>query len=233
MRKDRKMELPVFSLEPSVICCDLCALGEEIRTWEQAGVTALHIDVLDGAFAPSLPVGIDTFLQLSERTELPFDVHIMSRNNAWFIDQCIRMNAARICFQVEGEPDPAGMLARIRKAGISPGLAFSPDTPMESVCGLLDEADFILLMRINPGYAGFAGESVRTDLDDKIRHARKLLDAGRTGRDIVIDGRVTFEDIPRLKALGATVMVGGSRSLFSGKDYNGNFRKAKALYLGE
>ena len=151
------MELPVYSLEPSVICCDLCALGEEIRTWEQAGVTALHIDVLDGAFAPSLPVGIDTFLQLSERTELPFDVHIMSRNNAWFIDQCIRMNAARICFQVEGEPDPAGMLARIRKAGISPGLAFSPDTPMESVCGLLDEADFILLMRINPGYAGFAG----------------------------------------------------------------------------
>ena len=150
------MGVPVFSIEPSVICCDLCNLESEIRKWEIAGAKALHIDVLDGAFAPSLPVGIDTFQQLAKKTDLPFDVHIMSRNNRWFIEECIKMEPARICFQIEGEADPEQRIKTIRGAGISPGLAFSPETDVKVAEYLLEKVDYVLLMRIKPGYAGFS-----------------------------------------------------------------------------
>ena len=222
--------LPLFSLEPSVICCDLCDLGNEVQRWEEAGVKALHIDVLDGAFAPSLPVGLDTFIQLSERTALPFDVHIMSLQNQWFIEQCLRMHPARICFQLEGEPDPLARMEQIHEAGVIPGLALAPSTPLEELVPYLDKIDFILLMRIKPGYAGHADESVQLDLDQRIKDARKLLDNELPGRDIVIDGRVTFEDVARLRKLGATVFVGGSRSLFSSDNYSANYVKMSKYY---
>ena len=226
-------DLPLFSLEPSVICCDLCSLADEVRKWENAGATALHIDVLDGAFAPSLPVGLDTFIQLSEKTALPFDVHIMSLQNEWFIEQCLKMRPARICFQLEGEPDPFSRIVQIREAGVIPGLALAPTTPLEELNPYLDKIDFVLLMRIKPGYAGHADESVQLDLDQRIRDARVLLDAGMPGRDIVIDGRVTFGDVSRLRRLGATVFVGGSRSLFSSDDYAANLAKMKKYYIEE
>ena len=222
--------LPLFSLEPSVICCDLCDLGHEVKIWEKAGAKALHIDVLDGAFAPSLPVGLDTFIQLSERTSLPFDVHIMSLQNRWFIEQCLRMHPARICFQLEGEPDPAARIEQIREAGVIPGLALAPTTPLDDLVPYLDMIDFILIMRIKPGYAGHADESVQLDLDQRIRDARHMLDTGKPGRDIIIDGRVTFDDVSRLRKLGATVFVGGSRSLFSSDDYSANYEKMSKYY---
>ena len=222
--------IPVFAIQPSVICCDLCNLENEIRRWEKAGVKSLHVDVLDGAFAPSLPVGIDTFLQLSERTDLPFDVHIMSLNNPWFIEQCLRMRPARICFQAEEEKEPLERLRQIRDAGIPAGIALSPSTPLESVKELIDQADHLLLMRIKPGYAGFADESVTVDMETRIASARAMLDSGRPGRDIIIDGRVTLKDIKELRKRGATCFVGGSRSLFSSKDYSGNYLSACRMY---
>ena len=222
--------LHLFSLEPSVICCDLCDLANEVQKWENAGVKALHIDVLDGAFAPSLPVGLDTFIQLSKRTDLPFDVHIMSLQNQWFIEQCLKMNPARICFQLEGEPDPFSRITEIREAGVIAGLALAPSTPLEELELYLDKIDFLLLMRIKPGYAGHADESVQLDLDQRIKDARIMLDAGKPGRDIVIDGRVTFDDVARLRKLGATVFVGGSRSMFSSDNYQVNYQKMKEYY---
>ena len=226
------MGLPVFSIEPSVICCDLCNQESEIRKWEAAGAKALHIDVLDGAFAPSLPVGIDTFQQLAKKTDLPFDVHIMSRNNRWFIEECIKMEPARICFQIEGEADPEQRIKTIRGAGISPGLAFSPETDVKVAEHLLEKVDFVLLMRIKPGYAGFSQEEVTVDMDQKIRDTRKLLDSVGPGKGIVIDGRVSFEDITRLRNLGADTFVGGSRSLFSTKNYSENYMRAERNYGG-
>ena len=225
--------LPVFAIQPSVICCDLCNLEQEIRRWENAGVQSLHVDVLDGAFAPSLPVGIDTFFQLSKRTALPFDVHIMSLNNKWFIEQCLRMRPARICFQAEQEKDPEDRLRQIREAGIPAGIALSPTTPFLSVKALIDQADYLLLMRIKPGYAGFADEAVTIDMEKRIEEARRILDAERTGRDIIIDGRVTLQDIRDLRKLGATCFVGGSRSLFSSEDYADNYLKACSMYMEE
>ena len=213
-----------FSIQPSVICSDLCNLETEVKALEQAGVQSLHIDVLDGAFAPSLPVGIDTFIQLSKKTSLPFDVHIMSNNNDWFIDKCVEMNPERICFQIESEEDPKGKLEKIKAHGIKAGLAISPETPLDEK--LLKECDFILLMRIKPGYASYQVE-ISPEVNKKIVEARKILG----DKDIVIDGRVNLETIEELLKLGATCFVCGSKSIFASKDYKTNVEKVKEVYM--
>ena len=219
-----------FTLEPSVICCDLCNLEAEVNRLKAAGVTALHIDVLDGAFSPSLPVGLDTFLALSQRTDLPFDVHIMSNNNEWFIDKCIEMNPARICFHCEGERHIARMVSKIRSAGISPGLAFAPATSLEAGGYALHDCDFILLMRIEPGYASVKNEKKFSYMRRKIQQCRQKLDSIQPGMGIVIDGRVSFEDIPKLIEDGADTLVCGSKSIFASSDYAANYEKARAIY---
>ena len=221
---------PPFDLEPSVICCDLCNLEADVNRLKAAGVSALHIDVLDGAFSPSLPVGLDTFIELSKRVDLPFDVHVMSNNNEWFIDKCIEMNPARICFQCEGERHIARMVSKIRAAGISPGLAFAPSTDLSAGGYALHDCDYILLMRIEPGYASVKNEKKFSFMRQKIQDARRRLDEIRTGMGIVIDGRVSFEDIPELISDGADTLVCGSKSIFASKDYTANYEKARAIY---
>lgn len=219
-----------FTVEPSVICADLCNLESEIKKFEVAGCGALHIDVLDGAFSPSLPVGIDTFIALSKRTNIPFDVHIMSNNNEWFIDKCIEMNPKRICFHCEKETHIARMVSKIKSSGISAGIAFAPSTKLDVAGYALYECDFVLLMRIEPGFASFANESKFDFMDKKIKDTREMLDRIRPGIGITIDGRVTFEDIPHLLSLGANTLVGGSKSLFISHDYSTNYKKAMDLY---
>ena len=221
-----------FAIQPSVICCDLCNLETEIRALEKAGVTSLHIDVLDGAFSPSLPVGLDTFIQLSKKTDLPLDVHIMSKNNEWFIDKCIEMNPERICFQIEGERHIENMLSKIKSAGIQAGLAFAPATPIEAAGYAIESCDYILLMRIEPGYASFDNIGVYPYMDQKIVDARKILDKTRKDRDIVMDGRIDFESINRLSKIGATCFVCGSRSIFVSDDYRENLIKANEAIDG-
>ena len=219
-----------YTLEPSVICCDLCNLETDVNRLKEAGVTALHIDVLDGAFSPSLPVGVDTFIELSRRIDLPFDVHVMSNNNEWFIDKCIEMKPARICFQCEGERHIARMVSKIRAAGISPGIAFAPATPLEAAGYALHDCDFILLMRIEPGYASVANEKKFSFMRQKIQNCRRQLDAIRPGMGIAIDGRVSFDDIPELVSDGADTLVCGTKSIFASKDYRANYQKAREIY---
>lgn len=219
-----------YTLEPSVICCDLCNLEVETKRLKEAGITALHIDVLDGAFSPSLPVGVDTFIELAHRTDLPFDVHVMSNNNEWFIDKCIEMKPDRICFQCEGEKHIARMVSKIRAAGISPGIAFAPATPLDAAGYALYDSDFILLMRIEPGYASVKNEKKFSFMRQKIQESRHRLDAIHPSMGIVIDGRVSFEDIPELISDGADTLVCGSKSIFVSKDYAANYEKARIIY---
>ena len=213
-----------MALLPSVIGCDLCNLEQDVKKMEQAGYRALHIDVLDGHYSPSMPVGLDTYKQLAQRTELGFDIHIMSTNNEFFVQECIKMKPRRICFQVEGERHITNLIGMIKNAGIEAGLAFSPATDIQTAAPILAECDFILLMRIEPGYAGFSNRELSW-MQEKIRNARKTLDAIRPGIGLEIDGRVSFADAPELIRSGATSLVCGSRCAFVSRDYAQNYQK--------
>ena len=121
-------EITPYAAVPSMITCDLCNLEAETKKFKKAGVEALHIDILDGNFSPSMPVGIDTYEQLKKKTDLKFDVHIMSINNEFFVKKAIEMRAERVCFQVEGERHIAKLLMDIKASGAKVGLAFAPAT---------------------------------------------------------------------------------------------------------
>lgn len=225
-------KLSEFALLPSVIGCDLCNLESDVQKLKAAGYRALHIDVLDGHYSPSMPVGLDTYKQLAKKTDLGFDIHIMSTANEFFVQECIKMNPKRICFQVEGERHITNLLGMIKNAGIQAGLAFSPATDIETVRPILAECDFILLMRIEPGYAGFSNREL-IGMREKIANARKTLDSIRPGIDLTIDGRVSFADAADLIRAGATNLVCGSRCAFVSRDYEENYNKMLQILQAE
>lgn len=212
MKPNDPNEVPI---SPSLICLDLCRLEAEVNSLEELGIEMLHVDLLDGRFSPSLPIGLDTVRQLRARTGLPFDVHLMVEDNEFFIRETMAIGVRRICFHYESARHADRLLSLIRENGIEAGIALAPSTPPDVLEYLADRLDFVLLMLINPGFAGSKGETQVPYAVRKVRDCRRFLD--RYGRRIPIevDGRVSFETIPQLTAAGADCLVAGTRCLFS------------------
>ncbi len=213
-------------LAPSLICTDLCNLERDVHKLEAAGVDFLHVDLLDGHFSPSMPIGIEVVRQVRRKTRLPFDVHLMVENNEFFIREMADIGVQRICFHYESAFHVDRMLDLIKGQNILAGIALSPATPLTVVDFVLEKLDFVLLMLINPGFAGHAGEKQVPYALRKISECRRLLDD--RGRDIPIevDGRVCFETIPGIVAAGAGTLVTGSSCLFhQGASFAENLKK--------
>lgn len=120
-------------LSHSLICLDLCNLESEIRVLEQSGIGQIHVDILDGHFSPSMPLGLDTVRQLRAKTDLPFECHVMTTANDYFVDELIDIGVQQIVFHAETEPHIDGMLKRIRAKGVRAGLALKPATDLSSL----------------------------------------------------------------------------------------------------
>ena len=199
---------------PSLICADLCNLERDLRRFEAMGLTSLHVDILDGHFSPSMPIGLDVVRQARRVTSLAFDVHLMVDNCEFFLDQVLDIGVQRVCFHVESAFHLDRLLTRIQEAGVRAGVALHPATTLTVLDYAVDRCDFVMLMLINPGYGGHGDEGQVPYALRKVSDCRSYLD--RTGRNIPIevDGRVSFEGIPSLVAAGADILVAGSRSLF-------------------
>ena len=212
-----------ITIAPSLICADMCNLQHEVRSLEEAGITTLHVDFVEPHFSPSMPLGLDVVRQLRSRTTLTFDVHIMTLMNEFFIRELIDIGVDSIVFHVETERHIEKMLQLIHGAGIKAGVALNPATPLAVLDYIAPELDYVLLMLINPGYAGSVGEGRIAYAAQKIRDCRRKLDTHESRARIVIDGRVSFDVIPALTEAGADVLVGGSGSVFrSGYTYAEN-----------
>jgi len=224
----------IVRIAPSLICMDLCNLQDEVRKLEIQKVDFLHVDLLDTHFSPSMPIGIEVVQQVRQKTKLPFDVHLMVENNEFFIRGMAKIGVQRMCFHYESAFHVDRMLSLIQERGISPGIALMPATPLSVLEYCLERIDFVMLMLINPGFAGHKGETQVPYAEKKVADCRKYL--SDRGRDISIeiDGRISFENIPPLVAAGADILVAGSCSLFR-KDgtLSENYEKTKkAIQLG-
>ncbi len=199
---------------PSLICSDMYNLERSIYEFTSAGCTMIHVDVLDGHFSPSMPLGLDTIAQIRKHSDIQMDVHIMSDKNEFFIRKMIEMGCERICFHVETAPHVDYLLNLIRRSGIKAGLALKPSTPvwmLEEMAGCLD---FVLLMLINPGYAGDGAETQVRYAADKVRQCRQFLEQKHCEIPIEVDGRITFDNLPVLLEAGAEQFVGGTGTYF-------------------
>ncbi len=201
-------------LSPSVMCTDLLNLETSVKELEQINVDSLHIDILDGAFSPSMPLGIDTVKQLKKKTKLPFDVHIMSMNNEYFIKEMISIGAERISFHLETSHHIDREINLIKNAGLKVGVAINPATSLNTLDYVLPQCDVIILMLINPGFATMKSENQVSYATQKIMELKKIIKQKGLSTKIQVDGRVSLATIPDLIAAGADDLVLGSTSLF-------------------
>jgi len=204
-----------ITIAPSIMCADLCNLEQSVRELERAGLDTLHIDLIDGYFSPSMPLGIDTIKQLRKVTQMNFDVHIMARENEFFIQEMIKVGVQHICFHVETSTHIDREIQLIRKNGIGAGIALNPATPLSLLDYVLPQCDTVLLMLINPGFATDKNEKQVSYAAQKVGDLSRIIREKGLGAQIAVDGRVSFDTIPDLVRAGADILVAGSTSLFS------------------
>jgi ribulose-phosphate 3-epimerase len=215
-----------------MMCADMGRLEEEILQFERLGVDMLHWDIMDAHFVPNMPCGLVVLEQMRRRTGLPFDVHLMVDNNEFFIRELAKIGVERISVHYESARHCDRMLSLIRETGGKAGLALNPSTlpgVLEYVAGLLD---FLLVMTVNPG---FAGQKLTASGLAKIADCRTWLSDRGLDIPIEVDGNVSFENIPKMvAAAGASILVLGTSSLFHvGASREQNMKKIQsAVELG-
>jgi ribulose-phosphate 3-epimerase len=192
---------------PSVLSADFGRLAEEVRSVEAGGADWIHVDVMDGRFVPNITLGPILVKAIRAATRLPLDVHLMIVEPEKYVDDFARAGADLISVHVEACPHLHRTLQHIRGLGKRAGVVLNPSTPEETVRYVLDVADLILVMSVNPG---FGGQAFIPDVLPKVRALRDMVH--RSGRDIAleIDGGITPETAPSAIAAGARVLVAGS-----------------------
>lgn len=199
-------------VSPSLMCADIRRLGEEVETLEEIGVDLLHFDLMDGHFVPNMPMGLGVLAALRGTTGLPFDVHLMVEKNDWFIEEIAAIGADQISVHAESAVHLDRSLSLIGSHGIRAGVALNPATPLAALDYVLDRVDVVLLMAVNPG---FAGQKLVPATLGKIAHCRAYLEERGSPALIEVDGNVSFENIPAMVAAGADILVAGTSSLYS------------------
>ena len=215
-------------ISPSLICLDMCNLESQIRILEQSGIQVLHVDILDGHFSPSMPLGLDTVRQLRQKTDMFFDCHVMVENQDFFVDELLDIGVQQIVFHAETQPHIDGMINRIHAKGVKAGIALKPSTPLSTVESVLDKCDSVLLMLINPGYAFLKGEKQVAYADRKIRQLRQMINERGLDTKIELDGRISPDNIRTYGKDLADVFVTGTTCL-DRNDLSGSFARLEQL----
>ncbi len=198
-------------IAPSIMCADLLDLDRHIQLLRSAGAAdMLHLDVMDGHFAPNLTLGFALIEQLRPRTDIPLDVHLMVKEPERFVAELLRIGVDRVSIHAESATHLDRVISQLRDGGVSVGVAINPATPLSVLDYVLDAIDFVLVMTVNPG---FAGQKLCGSALHKIADCRRLVD----GRPVTIevDGNVSFANIPAMVAAGADELVAGTSSIFS------------------
>ena len=208
------MAEPKVKIAPSILSADFARLGEQVVEATKAGADYIHVDVMDGQFVPPITIGSVVVGAIRPHTDIPLDVHLMIEGPERQLEQFAKAGADIITVHAEVCPDLRQEVRAIKALGVKAGVSVNPATPIDIIDYILPELDLVLVMSVNPGYAGqkFMGEVV-----DKIAFVREILDERGLAAELEVDGGITAETAPKAVAAGARVLVAGS-AIFNQKD---------------
>ncbi len=210
------MNKPV-KLGASLACANFRNLEGEIAQLSAAGVDFIHIDIMDGRFVPNFALNFGIMQLVKELTAIPQECHLMVEEPEQYIERTVRAGAEYLSIHVEASRHVQRALQQIRSRGAKSGVALNPATPLSSLDYILDDIDMITVMTVNPG---FTGQKLVPAMVSKVKEVREMLSAtSHDDVEIQVDGNVSFENIPVMVRAGATMLVGGTSSIFH-KDYS-------------
>jgi ribulose-phosphate 3-epimerase len=199
-------------ISPSIMCADFVHLEENIRILEQVGVEYLHFDIMDGSFVPNFTLGPDFMKSIREITDIPFDIHLMVQRPENHIALFDLKPEDIVSVHQESTVHLQRTLQKIKDYGAEAAVALNPATPIYTVEDVLDDIDVVLVMTVNPGFAG--QRLVPAALDKIARMKRYLAEKDYDKIEIEVDGNVSCENAKKMRKAGADIFVAGTSSLF-------------------
>lgn len=209
---------------PSMMCADYGNLRSEVQALDAAGADVFHCDVMDGSFVPNIAMGLMDIKAVRSATNKPVDCHLMIEEPSRSINLFLDAGVDLIYIHPESERYCIKTLVAIRDGGAKAGIAINPDTSIASVEELLNEVDYVMVMTVNPG---FAGQAFIEFTKDKIARLAALKE--RYEFTLTVDGACSPERIKALSSIGADGFILGTSALFGRGDYAQSINQLRSL----